>query len=66
MKGHSEVIACKEASHLLFAAGSVPANGDGGMVTLAKTGIQVGINLHLSGRTVVFTHRWLLVAGEKE
>jgi ubiquinone/menaquinone biosynthesis C-methylase UbiE len=35
------------------------------MVTLAKVGIQAGINLHFNGRTVVFTHQWLLVTGEK-
>ena len=36
------------------------------MVTLAKAGIHAGINLHFNGRTVLFTHRWLLVKGEKE
>ncbi len=35
------------------------------MVTLAKAGIHAGINLHFNGRTVAFTHRWLLVTGEK-
>jgi ubiquinone/menaquinone biosynthesis C-methylase UbiE len=35
------------------------------MVTLAKAGIHAGINLHFDGRTVAFTHRWLLVTGEK-
>lgn len=35
------------------------------MVTLAKAGIHAGINLHFNGKTVVFTHRWLLVTGEK-
>ncbi len=35
------------------------------MVTLAKAGIHAGINLHFNGRTVAFTHRWLLITGEK-
>jgi len=35
------------------------------MVALAKAGIHAGINLHLDGKKVVFTHRWLLVTGEK-
>jgi ubiquinone/menaquinone biosynthesis C-methylase UbiE len=35
------------------------------MVTLAKAGIQAGINLHLDGNTVVFNHNYLLVAAEK-
>lgn len=36
------------------------------MATLAKAGIHAGINLHFDGRTVVFTHCWLLVTAEKE
>jgi ubiquinone/menaquinone biosynthesis C-methylase UbiE len=36
------------------------------MVSLAKAGIHAGINLQCNGRTVVFSHRWLLVTGEKE
>jgi len=36
------------------------------MVTLAKAGIHAGVNLRFDGRTVAFSHRWLLVTGEKE
>ena len=36
------------------------------MVALAKAGLHAGIHLHFDGRTVGFTHRWLLVTGEKE
>jgi len=36
------------------------------MVALAKAGIHAGINLQFNGRTVVFSHRWLLITGEKE
>ena len=36
------------------------------MAALARAGIHAGINLHCDGRTVAFTHRWLLVTGEKE
>jgi hypothetical protein len=36
------------------------------MVKLAKAGIHAGINLQFNGRTVVFSHRWSLVTGEKE
>jgi ubiquinone/menaquinone biosynthesis C-methylase UbiE len=35
------------------------------MVTLAKAGIHAGIHLHFNGQTVTFTHRWLMVTGEK-
>lgn len=36
------------------------------MVVLAKAGMQAGINLHFDGKTITFTHRWLLITGEKE
>lgn len=36
------------------------------MVALAKAGLHAGIHLHFDGRTVGFTHQWLLVTGEKE
>ncbi|OGP73205.1 MAG: hypothetical protein A2V86_13280 [Deltaproteobacteria bacterium RBG_16_49_23] len=36
------------------------------MGALARAGIHAGIHLHLNGKTVAFTHRWLLVTGEKE
>lgn len=36
------------------------------MVALAKAGLHAGIHLHFDGRTVGFTHRWVLVTGEKE
>ncbi len=36
------------------------------MVALAKTGLHAGINLHFNGKTVAFTHRWLLITGEKK
>jgi len=36
------------------------------MVALAKAGIHAGVNLRFDGGTVVFSHRWLLVTGEKE
>jgi ubiquinone/menaquinone biosynthesis C-methylase UbiE len=36
------------------------------MVALAKAGIHAGVNLRFDGRTVVFSHRWILVTAEKE
>ena len=36
------------------------------MVALAKAGLHAGIHLRFDGRTVGFTHQWLLVTGEKE
>lgn len=36
------------------------------MVALAKAGIHAGINLQFNGGTVIFSHRWLLITGEKE
>jgi ubiquinone/menaquinone biosynthesis C-methylase UbiE len=36
------------------------------MVALAKAGLHAGIHLHFDGRTVGFTHQWLLATGEKE
>ena len=35
------------------------------MVTLARAGIQAGINLHLDGTTVVFIHNYLMVTAKK-
>jgi ubiquinone/menaquinone biosynthesis C-methylase UbiE len=35
------------------------------MLTLARAGIHAGIDLRFNGKTVVFKHRWLLVATEK-
>ncbi len=35
------------------------------MEALAKAGLHAGINLHFGGKAVTFTHRWLLVTGEK-
>lgn len=35
------------------------------MLTLAKAGIDAGIDLGFNGRTVVFKHRWLLITAEK-
>jgi len=36
------------------------------MVALAKAGIHAGVKLRFDGKTVVFSHRWMLVTGEKE
>jgi ubiquinone/menaquinone biosynthesis C-methylase UbiE len=36
------------------------------MVALAKAGLHAGIDLHFDGNTVGFTHRWVLVTGEKK
>jgi ubiquinone/menaquinone biosynthesis C-methylase UbiE len=35
------------------------------MSSLAKAGIQAGVNLRLDGTRILFTHRWLLVTAEK-
>jgi ubiquinone/menaquinone biosynthesis C-methylase UbiE len=35
------------------------------MEALAKAGFHAGINLHFDGKTVTFTHQWLLVTAEK-
>ncbi len=35
------------------------------MEALAKAGLHAGINLYFDGKTVTFTHHWLLVTGEK-
>ncbi len=35
------------------------------MEALAKAGLRAGINLHFDGKTVTFTHHWLLVTEEK-
>ena len=35
------------------------------MRTLAKAGIDAGIDLGFNGKTVVFKHRWLLITAEK-
>ncbi len=35
------------------------------MEALAKAGLHAGINLYFDGKTVTFTHHWLLVSGEK-
>jgi len=35
------------------------------METLAKAGLNAGINLHFDGKTVTFTHQWFLVTAEK-
>jgi len=36
------------------------------MVALANAGLHAGIHIHFDGKTVGFTHRWVLVTGEKE
>ena len=35
------------------------------MEALAKAGLRAGINLYFDGKTLTFTHHWLLVTGEK-
>jgi hypothetical protein len=36
------------------------------MLTLAKAGLQAGIDLRFDGKTVLFKHRWLLVTAQKD
>lgn len=36
------------------------------MLTLAKAGIQAGIDLRFDGKAVLFKHRWLLVTAQKD
>ncbi len=36
------------------------------MAALGKAGIHAGVHLRFDGKTVVFSHRWLLVTAEKE
>jgi ubiquinone/menaquinone biosynthesis C-methylase UbiE len=36
------------------------------MLTLARAGIHAGIDLRFDGKTILFTHRWLLVTAEKD
>jgi ubiquinone/menaquinone biosynthesis C-methylase UbiE len=35
------------------------------MANLARAGLQAGIHLHCEGKTVAFTHKWLLITAKK-